>query len=104
VPRLWRSHDSEIPTQPFRAGLTFSGRPSGPRWVWFQRHLFYPQLADGVSTCRARTLLSLPSLPQQKSQIPTGAGSKSIGKTSYSAHVRQGEQGHPSRTMAAVRI
>ena len=21
-----------IPTQPFRAGLTFSGRPSGPRW------------------------------------------------------------------------
>jgi hypothetical protein len=22
-----------IPTQPFRAGLTSSGRPSGPRWV-----------------------------------------------------------------------
>ncbi len=23
-----------IRTQPFRAGLTFSGRPSGPRWIW----------------------------------------------------------------------
>jgi hypothetical protein len=22
-----------IPTQPFRAGLTFSGRPSGPQWI-----------------------------------------------------------------------
>jgi hypothetical protein len=31
------------PTQPFRAGLTFSGRPSGPRWVWSQSQSFYPQ-------------------------------------------------------------
>jgi hypothetical protein len=25
-----------IPTQPFRAGLTFSGRPSGPLWDLWQ--------------------------------------------------------------------
>jgi hypothetical protein len=26
--RLWPSHGRGIPTQPFRAGLMFSGRPS----------------------------------------------------------------------------
>jgi hypothetical protein len=29
-----------MPTQPFRAGLTFSGRPSGPRGIWSQRQSF----------------------------------------------------------------
>ena len=32
-----------MPTQPFRAGLTFGGRPSGPRWVWPPKQSFYPQ-------------------------------------------------------------
>jgi hypothetical protein len=32
VPRLRRSYHDWILTQPFRAGLTFSGRPSGPQW------------------------------------------------------------------------
>jgi hypothetical protein len=27
-----------MPTQPFRAGLTFSGRPSGPRSGWSLRN------------------------------------------------------------------
>jgi hypothetical protein len=31
-------------TQPFRAGLTFSGRPSGPRWVWSKSQSFHPQM------------------------------------------------------------
>jgi hypothetical protein len=32
-----------IPTQPFRAGLTFSGRPSGPRGICPQRESFSPK-------------------------------------------------------------
>ena len=31
VPRLRRSDQLRIEPQPFRAGLTFGGRPSGPR-------------------------------------------------------------------------
>jgi hypothetical protein len=31
VPRLRRSDHLRIEPQPFRAGLTFGGRPSGPR-------------------------------------------------------------------------
>jgi hypothetical protein len=41
VPRLWRSHGRGVMTQPFRAGLTFSGRPSGPRWVWSKSQSFH---------------------------------------------------------------
>src|SRR5580704_4873456 len=33
VPRLWRSDYLRLVTQSFRAGLTFSGWPSGPRRI-----------------------------------------------------------------------
>jgi hypothetical protein len=64
VPRLRRSHGTPgqatimIDANPALPGwATFSGRPSGPRWVWCQRQLLCPQ-----NHSRFRFYLLSPSL------------------------------------------
>jgi hypothetical protein len=47
VPRLRRSESRSFDTQPFRAGLTFGGRPSGPR-----RRAIRPNCLAWAEVCR----------------------------------------------------
>jgi hypothetical protein len=51
VPRLRRSVIFGIGFQPFRAGLTFGGRPSGPAFMALFAVSFLPRLAAGKLRC-----------------------------------------------------
>ena len=52
VPRLRRSDHFGIDPQPFRAGLKFGDRPSGPRIIGDPELSFLSQLALGKSSAR----------------------------------------------------